>query len=285
MNIILDRKLGANYPISIGTSLALETIGNPETPEVGHVVPRMTLPFTKYGVLAVSINTLIMNLIESMDSHNLPPPTAKTFEFIMAQIDQELGVITEIAQKANSRILIRPYINTFSILNKLLEKINKRRSFSGYRAVKNKLYINTLRTGILLGYSVWNTNVKMRLMSPGFKVLALTSLPIDIVGNERAVSILEPHTGAVRMYDTFYKKLYPVPKADMSIVPFNISTHLLFGDKHMVVPDPIKIRRQFLQIAEQNNFLYNTQTSIILDAISVSGYKELKESMLRFRNL
>ena len=93
MNIILDRKLGSNYPISIGTALAMETLGQPSTPTSGHIIPKLPMQLKEYSVFAVSVNTLIKNLIESLDKDAKMPDNNLAHVFILDQIDQELSVM------------------------------------------------------------------------------------------------------------------------------------------------------------------------------------------------
>lgn len=285
MNSILDRKLGGSYPISIGTSLALETIGRPSKPEAGHSIPDMPIPIERYGAIAISVNTLIKNLIESIDPNHLPKGTFDTATFILDQVDQELSVIKEVVHDANRNMIVSPYVNTFSVLNSILAKYDKRRTFSGKVGDRHALYLFTLKVAITRDYTIWNTNVNLRLISPGFKVMVLTSFPIDIVNNERTATILESHTGVVRMYNTFYKKLYKTGKVDMTIVPFNIITLLLFGDKYNILPDPIGVRREFLALSSEKNFQYNTTKRKILDEIARSDYANLKITINKFKNL
>jgi len=285
MNSILDRRLGSSYPISIGTSLALETIGRPRNGEENHVIPDLPQPFNTYGVFGVSVNTLIKNLIDSINPGDLPKDYVRTHKFIMDQVDQELGVIKEVSEGKAPNIVFHPYVNTFATLNILLERLGKKRTFSGNVGKKHQLYINVLKEAVTRGYTVYNSYTKVSLMSPGSKVISLTSFPVDIISNERALTLLEPHTGRGYMYNEFFRKLYPVPKADMSVIPFNIVTYLLFGDKYVVKPTDIKIRRMFIRVAEENSFIYNTPKSKVIDDISASIYTELKQAINKFKNL
>ena len=61
--------------------------------------------------------------------------------------------------------------------------------------------------------------------------------------------LLESHTGKIKTRVEWNSKYYPYPSGDMSILPFNRTLLLVFGDKIQFSPNEMKLRQYVMGAA------------------------------------
>lgn len=282
MQHIIERRDMGYYPISIGTSLALETLTRPKDSDPDRKIPDIPVGLDSFGCLAINLNTLCRTMIGSMRTDALELPITKsTGKELYDNVMQEVNIIRSIVEKD---IPVRVYLCTYDNLERFDKKFHFRRVRTGkalhYDRLLTKFLEVSRREPIDIIYKGFTD---LRNLSLGQKILVHTSHPYDIINNERASLILEPHTGEVLARNLFYKKLYKLPKLDMSMIPLNKVTYLLFGDKHLISPIPIKLRKEILKISITQGWMYNTPMSRMVGDILSSGSNELKTFTNAFR--
>lgn len=273
----------STYPISIGTSLALETITQ-HTTEKDREIPGLSGTPSAYAVFAISINTLLHSMINAIEEDiSSAVITPELSSVLIQNIIEELNIIEEIVSVYHMQV--HPYVNSFKSAKLIGKELGNLRSFSGKRLKTEQLVHSGVMEAIAQGYTTYDSVTKLSLTRPGSRVLALTSFPMDLIGNERAVSLLQPHTGVVLERDLFFRKFYPLPKTDIDMIPFNRTTHMLFGDKYIYKPISLKLRKQIVSIGLDKGWNYNTARSKVIFDILESADEELKEIIHKIRRI
>ena len=89
------------------------------------------------------------------------------------------------------------------------------------------------------------------------KLLKTTSIPIDF--HLLSGDLLETHTGKLKDKHKLNTKFKPIPNVDLSNIPFNQTTHRIFGDNTLIAPLPMPLRREVIEVSLKKK--WNTHTS------------------------
>jgi len=86
--------------------------------------------------------------------------------------------------------------------------------------------------------------------------LITTHIVVDLLNfiNKKHIGLFESHTGDIKEKDRWYRKIYQLPKKDMSIIPFTPRMLFIFGDKVLVKPMNIKIRLKIYDLATKHHW-------------------------------
>jgi len=95
-------------------------------------------------------------------------------------------------------------------------------------------------------------------------------------------SLLEGHTGRIRTKTTLFQRLNKVGKEPVPPLPFHPSTYALFGDK-LIKPAPIKLRKEFIRLAEIYKWTPNTNIKRIMGDIALDKADELIRFFKEFK--
>ena len=69
------------------------------------------------------------------------------------------------------------------------------------------------------------------------------------------LSLLESHTGQIKAHYQWNSKFYQGPsEIELSNKPFMKKTLFIFGDRHLIRPMDIRIRREINDISKQRNY-------------------------------
>lgn len=237
LNPILQNRDMSGFPVSIGTGLALETLFSPETPVVDEsrqVVKVKDL--SDYNLYAINVTTLIRNLVSSVKSTDLQLLKPRAFYPV---VEEEINYLTSLFSMQG--IELKLYLHDYTYFK---DKYKDR-----MRQISTPLQHHI---SDILDYCVSETKKHFREI-PVFtkdvkfegKCLMMTHVPADLLSYRRfsKLDLLESHTGIIKSRKDWNSKYYPVPKEDMSFLPF--MEYLLtdvFGDKVMFKPAPLKKR-------------------------------------------
>jgi hypothetical protein len=244
-DILAEREMG-QYPISIGTSLALEG-ANGIYPEREESPP----PILKYNRLWVNVDTLFRNLFGSLTAEEQARVVAKDLAIAMAS---EFGPIdAAVAESAGQKIKVTFYQNYHGKMSQWFPKANlkkpttpKQRIFAGLRA-------ETLRH--LPDYldEVDYRRVDGIIDGDG-RSLILTHSALDLLSVARfdELALLESHTGKIKPRSQWGTKLGVKDET----IPFNAFTLQVFGDgSTLFTPLSIKYRRAILEVAKKDRWV------------------------------
>lgn len=287
-SLTLEAREKGQLPLSIATSLAIESaLGIMESDDPKYKKPS-TPPILEYDVLWINLRTLFRNLFTSMERVEADKVHRSRFAealhveclSIQATIQQATkgacGVIFYAAThrsiasfyrngqaKEDTTPLQKAYTSTEKEVIENLDRI--------HQATKDFHFVHV---DVSLHNEYPNQHKRMLLM---------THTPIDLVENKgfQEVTLLESHTGAIKKPSLWYTKLKGGD--EMQRIPFDKATLQFFGDKgNMFVPYPKKYREVVLRCAEQNRWSQTTTRGRMLltlelmrDPVVYSAFKEL----------
>jgi hypothetical protein len=93
--------------------------------------------------------------------------------------------------------------------------------------------------------------------------MIITHYPYDLLSHTKfsALDLLESNTGKLKSRYQWSSKYYPVGDVDMKVLPFTRKLLLVFGDRILIQPFDMKLRRLILEIADKRKW-----TSLTTDA-------------------
>jgi len=241
LNSLLNRPT-SGFPISIGTSLALETIFDPiqEVYDPERQVPDK-IDKNKYNIYLFNISTLFRNIVTSI-SYNELENIKK--ENILDILLDEIDWLTNFFHINN--LIINFYIHKYIYVKKTYEAKKVLR----VATTTKQIFIEELKN-YCLDYIikqddtyVFTKNIKIKKDN----VLIFTHIPFDLLSynNFLTLDLLESNTGIVKSRKLWYTKYYSLPnEIDMSFIP--LLEYLLaevFGDRYMFHPSPLNKRME-----------------------------------------
>lgn len=239
-NNILQNRPTSGFPISIGTSLSLETIFDPiqEVYDPNREVPEK-IDINKYNTYLFNISTLFRNIIATISYNQLENIKKKD---VLEVLLEEIEWLTNFFSMNN--LIIDFYICKYTYVKKTYEKKKVLR----LATTAKQIYIEELKN-YCLDYIIKQDDV--HVFTKDIKVnkdntLIFTHIPFDLLSynNFLTLDLLESNTGIVKSRKMWYTKYYPLPNGiNMDFIP--LLEYLLaevFGDNHMFHPAPINKR-------------------------------------------
>lgn len=255
-----NRTMGA-FPVSIGTSLALESLsaGTQAPYDPDRLIPQQ-VKMAEYNEFWVNILSLYRNIVGAVESaawHQVTPgDLVDTLEFEIELIkrlitDLTFGKTKVVFYSSNYRGLGYKYPHAKLRIDSTPNQKN---------------YTQTMQV-VLNGY------FKSQAQSPDLQVfdlelrpkgkpraLILTHYAYDLLSHPafNELNLIESHTGVRKEHSLFYTKL--MNGKDLMRMPFNEATMQIFGDSQTFLPFSLKIRQQVISLANERK--WTTLTSL-----------------------
>jgi hypothetical protein len=248
----------SGFGMSISTDLAFESMFANRSPphDPNRPLPPKVDP-TAYASTYVNVATLYRNLIASIDSSGFL--TASDYQLAEA-ISEEMEVINSL-HTVEGNGLIKPvyYAMTYKKLHQGSGPTYKLRTprTDNQRMVHSK-YLSTLeKLSKHISYVEYDSVIKPTARTTS---VILTHVPYDLLSYTEfnKLDLLESNTGKLKTKRDWNTKYYPVGDSDLSRLPFNRKLLLLLGDRVLVQPVDIKLRRLILTIAEKRKWTQAT---------------------------
>lgn len=251
-SVLSERTISA-FPVSIGTSLALESIDtgplNPYDPE--RVIPN-TVDTRNYTEFWVNLFTLFRNIYQSVPSASQESLEPLEIAEVMLQ---EIDIIKEFisGHTANSLACVF-YASDYSGL----KQKHPHASLRIDKTAKQILYTETLKKAIghvFKQFDKKDETIKHFSLSiepkPTAKALVLTHYAYDLLSykNFRTLDLLESHTGILKPRALWYTKLSN--GRDLIRIPFNSMSMQVFGDSQTFYAMNSKVRQQVLDLSQK----------------------------------
>jgi len=250
------REVG-KYPISIGTSLAIESACgiNEEGKQYNHVAD--------YDCLWLNIRTLLRNLLGAIPSDSPTLPAQQYAEALLFEID----TITHAVQDAShGRCRVMCYYSNYSEVERkhpgagirVYTTAKQKASFALSKEVLLKLF------KLIKDHQVPFLGINDLISGQSFqKNLILTNYAYDLLANSPTfgLTLLESHTGAVKTKALWHTKY--LDGRNLPMIPFNRLFLQVFGDKETFRPMDPKLRKEIIEIATKYKWNSSTTTSMI----------------------
>lgn len=275
MDNFFIEKVTSKFPLSIGTSLAFESLFDGPLPayDPNRIIPNK-INIKDYDSFYVNVSTLFRNFLSSIKVH----PDKLNTTLVTDVILEEMEIIEEVV-KNNSNVDLFFYLNDFLNIEKeftlgiIREDIKNPsvNSKSNLEFTFKKYLIN--KKNILINKHYLKPDKKR-------KSLLLSHYAIDLLDYKKfnKLSLLESNTGILKNSNIFYTKLYN--GKELVSIPFNKMFLQLFGDNTIFKPYGIKIKKELLDISAKQNWNQLTTNDRIMLSIKLFGSEELKKIVL-----
>lgn len=248
MTIIENREKGG-FPVSIGTSLAIEGACGvyPDRPE-------SPAPILKAKQVWFNVRTIIRNLIEAI-------PTSYreilTVGVLYPALVEELTIIDGVILRgSNGLAQCVFYLCNYTFLHRKFPRAMLRQSDTPKQRLMKSLEEGLLKKlaedGVAVDYRYFS-DVNITGHYP--EALIVTHLPVDLLSRYsfKRLDLLESHTGVIKPFTQWNSKL--TGGSDNLNIPFCAMTLQLLGDKgNQFMSMPSQLKKQVVQLAEEDNW-------------------------------
>lgn len=257
----------SGFPVSLATSLSLESLFpmqlKPYDPE--RKVPQV-VDLNKYGDCWFNVSTLFRNMVGALDrevASKIPPR-----DYAMA-LETEIDVINSLFLN-EGRGVCKPqfYVCNYDKLKMTgLKLFHLREDKTDIQRAYTKKHDDTVKLMLKTNDVIRNFDLEIKTQGPRTNAIVLTHQPWDLLShkNFNRLDLLESNTGRLKSRYLWSTKYYPIGTADMSILPFNRKLLLLIGDRSLIHPQDMKVRRLVLECAVKNKWTSMTTESKVLD--------------------
>lgn len=267
----LTRETG-DYPLSIGTSLALEGLlgKHPNQPKYppGH---------GRINALWVNLRTLVRNLVDAIPSEQVSEFHAQ--DAVELAIEEVKTLMTVMDMEGRSKITVTCYqADLAEVKWKMpnaiyrVPKTEKQKT----RAAMEEYVLQGLRLR-MVDEAVPCMDIAHRPTTQRAVVALLTHYPHELFWRFEfdGMFLLESHTGKLKSYSQWQTKLKHLP--DDTRLPFSRFTLQVFGDGNFILAQAKKTRDELLQLAQTRHWSGVTTDEKIYHDISKWGGEKLKD--------
>lgn len=255
LDVLNDRAM-SSYPVSIGTSLALESfqLGPNEPYDKDRQIPNK-VNISDYDYLYINVHTLYRNMLGAVSSLDSDRLMIDDKYFVLLQELERIKDIINYISKDSIKLVF--YISRYKDMEKVYPYANLRKPTTERQIVYNTDLIVTVEHILrdFQGIKVFDRDFDPSIKS---KVLIMTHYPYDLLEYKKfnKFDLLESHTGVLKNPSMFYTKL--LNGKDLNRIQFNRMSIQVFGDKETFSPMNIKVKKTVLDLAEKYNWTQAT---------------------------
>lgn len=273
----LANRAMSSFPISIGTSLALESIFNPM---MSPYDPNREIPnrveLKNYQSMFFNLSTMFRNLQGSMDKDTFLDSDPKE---LLDVLQYEIDVIKELFNIEGNGIT-KPefYICTYETYytKAKYQNVQFRKDITDFQ----KIYTFKLTTTLneLLKNNKEFKKFDIYVTSNDKNALILSHMPCDLLShkNFNRLDLLESHTGKLKHRYQWSTKYLPTTVGDLTNFPFMRKFLMVFGDKILIKPADIRLRKQLVEIANKRRWTPMTT----LEKVNLDLELDIKEPFI-----
>lgn len=283
----LSNRVVSAFPISIATSLALESIFYSNTPSYD---PDREIPqkvnITDYDEFWINLSTMFRNIMGALSKDDLGKVGAsglkETLAFEMETI--ESIVFNEGGNKVKVIFYACEYKEATS------SSKHPHAVFRTDSTDKQKIYRSLHNETIAKLLKERNESDNLKILDSELKpkhkcrALVLTHIAYDLLSykNFNHLDLIESHTGVLKPKSLWYTKFHE--GKSLNFIPFNLGFLQIFGDNEHFKPIDIRVRRTLIELAKQDGWTQVSTLPRILQSISYLKdhfTKEVLTQMLR----
>jgi predicted heme/steroid binding protein len=264
MNPLLQREISA-FPLSIGTSLAFESLFTGRSPshDPDRVVPNQII------LSFINVNTLFRNMQGSIDKEAKLDCTENEYAEIL---EMELDTIQSLF-KVEGGDIIKPIFYTIEY-NRARSKakskiVDMREDTTALQKHDSVILEKTLK---LTEKTLPIQKFKDLVTAPNTtRALMITHVAYDLLAHEKMskLDLLESHTGKLKSRYDWNTKYSQFGERAMNHLPFLEKLLFVFGDKVLFKPTYLKIRQQVYDISIKRQWTaMTTKAKVDMDLAS-----------------
>lgn len=270
--VLSERETG-QIPVSIGTSLAIESIlGIYPEKETNNPAIR------KIDDLWINVRTLLRNMIGAVpteDKVSLDPND------LINSLKEEMVIIKDVIDKqslnqVNTTFYICSFRSLLKDFKRAVLKFPKTERQKFIHAIEKHVVDFFLKEEDNEFFKKFDINIKTKSR----KTLMLTHQPIDLLSRYGFIQLrlLESHTGNIKGPTEWTTKL--TGGKNLTRIPFNKLTLQVFGDGEMFSTFPMKLKKELIEIAEKEKWTFNTTMEKMRYGISKAYDPDFKILMI-----
>lgn len=275
----LDSRAMGTIPVSIATALAIDGLYNRHPEQKPSPKPPVLLGRQLY----INARTLFRNIHGSMDREQADKVSPKEYgECLLQEIDEIKSAISQEVNKIEVIVYLPSYKRLAAEMGRgnlriprtpiqkkyvQLENDTLQYVFDKYKKAEIKPFID-----IDMEIDVVNNQ----------NIFILSHIVHDLlfVKNANNIYLLESHTGKVKGRKQWFTK-FATDKNPF--IPFNKATLLFFGDSSGIfVPQVIKARQRFLEIAKERKWNYMTSPDRMVMGLNLSKEPHIARTIIEF---
>ena len=279
---LLSERATGQYPLSIATSLAIESALGIH-PEIQVNKP----PIQNYVEFWVNLKTLFRNMMGAMEGDGpqlvVGIPVAEELQLEMDRID------SIVAGDSDCKVVY--YACNYDRLQQRFPNARIRVDSTPKQQIRTKTMTEALQHLINSEKPPEHTKQESRVrvfnldLKPtvSVKTLIMTHVPLDLCSEKHfgELTLLESYTGAIKERAQWYTK-YQNGK-ELTRVPFRQDLLQIFGDHELFHPYPIENRRDLLEVVDKYQWTSLTTTEKVrycVDQLKNPYFKAKLKSML-----
>jgi hypothetical protein len=266
MNPLFNRDISA-FPLSIGTSLAFESVFTGRLPAFD---PERTIPnkviLSSYDSCYINIATLYRNIAGAVDKEVKLQSNENHYAEV---VEQEMDIIQSLF-KVEGGGTTTPIFYTMTYdkaVSKAKSKIvDLRQDRTDLQKHERAILVKTIeKLKQIPSIEKYKDYLKTSIST---KALIMTHVPFDLLSHQKMgkLDLLESHTGKLKPRYEWGSKFYPLGDRDMSHLPFIEKLLLIFGDKVLIQPALTKIRQQVYDVSIKRGWTsMTTKAKVVMD--------------------
>ena len=258
-DVLSSRELG-QYPLSIATSLAMESVTGIH-PEIN----RDTVLLQNYDTLWLNTRTLFRNVrgaAQGVSGFEKVTPE----EYAEVMINEIESIIDITSNNTNGKTKVMLYYSNYAKVEHMHKHAQVRKDNTdiqkAYTALSKKVHSALFKLIRDMGLPFTGVDDIVDSKTPS-KNLFLTNYAYDLLAHNSlfGVTLLESHTGAVKPKAMWHTKF--VDGKSLPMIPFNRLFMQIFGDKETFKPMDKKLRNDIIEIAKKYRWNNSTTASMI----------------------
>lgn len=270
------------FPLSVGTSLAFESLFTSEQPSIDPDRKKpQEIKVTDYNKVWINVGTLFRNLYNAVDRQAQKFVTAADAADALVS---EMDIIDDlIHNNSGGQTKAVFYTCSYDDLVHRFKRAKLRTATTALQLQYANLYKSTLRT--LKGRSSSGRireilDFNSKFSGGASEVLILTHFPVDLLNASkfRRMDLLESHTGILKKQTDWYTKYYD--GRDLNMLPLNGILLTVFGDDHHFHPQPKAMKEALLTLAKERRWTVLTSARDVVAGIRTMRDHALREALL-----
>lgn len=270
-NTKLNRVMSGNLSVGIGIMMESVLPSKIKNKLDNDRVAPDTIDISKYSLHGFNCLTMVREAASSMasqmskqDSTLLKKVNTMDFVFkhkeklIMDAVKDDMNTLVSLYQGTNITpfLYLPDYTSIATMLNKDkdIKETKKIQEINKYMELSKKIFNH--KNGLLC-----NTMLINKKINNQDKILLTTSYISDFhyVNGD----LLEAHTGKLKDKHKLNTKFKSMPQTDLSNIPFNFTTHYIFGDNTNISPLPLGIRKSIYELSIEKKWSTHTNEDLI----------------------
>lgn len=282
MTDILAARTTSGFPLSIGTGMALESLFTP----IADVYdkdrdPPDKIPLADYQQYWFNLTTLFRNMSQSVSAEQSHQLVEQDF---VSHLNVEIEVIRSLFKQSAPNAEVVFFYNDYRkvFISPRYAKVQVRTDNSDIKRAYTRTLVKTMETMVKVDSSIMECHGPL---TPKHKsqTLLLTHQPFDLLSAYRfglqanMMHLLESHTAKLKKRHDWGSKYYPLPSGGTQTLPFYSMLLFIFGDRTLIQPAPIELRKTIMSAATNRKWTPFTT----LDKIKFDISNDVKEPFVK----